>query len=94
MLPIHTIEHVQSLLAKKQRLNHRQIAKIAGCSKGSVDRIARGEIPTRRVRRVAIYRCQNCGNLVKLLPCLICAANHFRRATLLDGSPQTLEMAR
>lgn len=78
MIAPHLTERIKRLLAEGGR-SYRDIAKIVGVSPGSVNRVARGEVPKRRKLSASpgtgptgpAKRCLICGGMVSM-PCRAC----------------------
>ena len=75
MIQNHKIEYVQTLL-RKNYLGYREIAKLVGVSRGTVGKIASGQLTV----STSVYslkqskdfeRCPECGGRV-LMPCRAC----------------------
>ena len=88
MIEPSIVEEIRWLLAQR-RWQYRRIARAMGVSRGTVGRIARGEVPYDGTPELPDedepagppVRCKGCGGIV-YMPCLLC---RIRRRT--DGRP-------
>ena len=65
-----TIDQVIAL--RDQGLTHRQIASALALSKSYVQRILTGQCRVKSRRLVQPKRCATCGQLIAVMPCMLC----------------------
>ena len=90
MLPPSVVNEIRRLLTG-EGLSYREIVRITGVSRGTVNAIAQGKRPDGLGRRDVSddflppvgppRRCPGCGGLV-LMPCLLCHVRAMRRKGL------------